>query len=93
MDNEKVQYVCSIPVTTILDTAISYWELQRDDWKILGNNIAYRAIEAHESICVFTYPHEKGPRLNYNINGNSKSAWIHTSEIDNKYYLTPRNVD
>jgi hypothetical protein len=89
MENTKKVYVCTIPVTTILDIAISYWELKKDSWKILGNNIAYRNVETHESICVYTYPNERA-RISYSINGTSKSAWIHTNVIGDQYYLTPR---
>jgi hypothetical protein len=86
------KYICSIHISTILDVAIDYWELKnKNTWVVLGNNIAYRAIEdIQETICVYTYPNE-GKRISYTSGDLNKSAWIHTNESGN-YYLTPRSL-
>lgn len=86
------KYICSIHIATILAVAIDYWELNyKNNWVVLSNNIAYRAIEnTQETICVYTYPHE-GARISYTSGDINKSAWIHT-DTENQYYLTPRTT-
>lgn len=90
-------YICSVHIVDIINTALTYWELDKNNWIVINNNLASHIDSSgkQSSLCVYSYPTEDGPRINYIKDNLIKSAWINENKNDHKkenYFLSPRTI-